>query len=125
PTGAVSMPDEPTCGKGLAASAALPARLSELTAAMAQILEQHMTALDLSDEASRREHDVYGQLVREHRANADALAATARLMLDQGELPMGRHDMARMAAPAMADAFERFVTLETELLQLLEARLEE
>ena len=31
-----------TCGKGLAASAALPTKLAELTAARAEVLERHI-----------------------------------------------------------------------------------
>lgn len=117
------MTDEPTCGQGLAANSALPAKLAELTGSVAEILEGHMNALDLSDDAARREHELYGLLVREHRASATALAATARRMAGARDLPMGRHDMAAMADPEMAAAFERFVRLEEELLQLLQARL--
>lgn len=119
------MTDEPTCGKGLAANAALPAKIAELTAAVAEILERHMKALDMSDENSRREHALYDRLSREHRDSAAALADTAERMASARDLPMGAHDMAVMADPAMGAAFERFVRLEEELLQLLQSRLEE
>ena len=119
------MTDEPTCGKGLAANAALPAKIAELTAAVAEILERHMKALDMSDENSRREHALYDRLSREHRDSAAALADTAERMASARDLPMGAHDMAVMADPAMSAAFERFVRLEEELLQLLQSRLEE
>jgi hypothetical protein len=40
--------DEPrTCGEGLAQRADLPARMSALTAAMAEVLEGHQRTLDL------------------------------------------------------------------------------
>ena len=58
------MTDEPTCGRGLAASAALPGKIAELSAALAEVLERHMKALDLSDEHSRREHALYDRLAR-------------------------------------------------------------
>ena len=119
------MTDQPTCGKGLAASAALPAKIAELTTAVAEILERHMKALDLTDENSRREHALYDRLAREHRDAAAALADTAGRMAAAHDLPMGAHDMAAMADPAMATAFERFVRLEEELHQLLHSRLEE
>lgn len=119
------MTDEPTCGKGLAANAALPAKIAELTAAVAEIFERHMKALDMSDENSRREHALYDRLSREHRDSAAALADTAERMASARDLPMGAHDMAVMADPAMGAAFERFVRLEEELLQLLQSRLEE
>ena len=119
------MDDQPTCGKGLAASSALPAKVAELTAAWAEVLERHMSALDLSDENSRREHALYDRLAREHRDSAAALADIAERMAAARDLPMGGHDMAAMADPAMGAAFERFVRLEEELLQLLQSRLEE
>lgn len=119
------MTDEPTCGKGLAANAALPAKIAELTAAVAEIFERHMKALDMSDENSRREHALYDRLSREHRDSAAALADTAERMASARDLPMGAHDMAVMADPAMGAAFECFVRLEEELLQLLQSRLEE
>jgi hypothetical protein len=119
------MTDEPTCGKGLAASAALPAKIAELTAAVAEVLERHMKALDLNDEHSRREHALYDRLAREHRDAAAALAETAERMTAARDLPMGAHDLAAMADPAMGAAFERFVRLEDELLHLLQSRLDE
>ena len=119
------MTDEPTCGKGLAASAALPAKIAELTAAVAEVLERHMKALDLNDEHSRREHALYDRLAREHRDAAAALAETAERMTAARDLPMGAHDMAAMADPAMGAAFERFVRLEDELVHLLQSRLDE
>jgi hypothetical protein len=39
------------------------------------------------------------------------------------DLPMGRHDEKAMTAPVNAEAFEKFVTLEQELLALLQQRL--
>lgn len=119
------MTDEPTCGRGLAASAALPAKLADLSAAVAEILEGHMKALDLRHEHSRQEHALYDRLAGEHRDAAAALAGTAERMAGARDLPMGPHDMAAMADPAMGAAFERFVRLEEELLQLLQSRLDD
>lgn len=119
------MTDEATCGKGLAASAALPAQIAELIAGVAEVLEQHMKALDLGDENARREHALYDRLAREHRDAAAALADTAARMAAARDLPMGAHDMAAMADPAVSAAFERFVRHEESLLQLLQSRLDE
>lgn len=118
------MEDEPTCGKGLAEHSVLPAKLGELTAAVAEILEVHMTALDLSDENSRKEHDAYRELAKEHRETAVQLQATAERMAGYRDLPMGRHDMEVMASPKAREVFERFVKLEQEILELLQRRLE-
>jgi hypothetical protein len=38
--------DRPTCGEGLAANSILPAKLAELMAAQAEVLERHTRALD-------------------------------------------------------------------------------
>ena len=99
------MTDEPTCGKGLAAHAPLPAAIADLTAAVAGILEQHALALNLADDASLAELDAYLDLVRRHRETAGALHDTSARMAGCRELPMGRHDPDAMAAPGQRDAF--------------------
>ena len=118
--------DQPTCGKGIAANAVLPAKLAELTAATAEVLERHTKALDLTDPAAREELEAYAALVRAHRAIAGELASLAQQMVGYRDLPMGRHDEAVMADPAgQADAFRRFVAAERELLVLLGAKVAE
>ena len=118
--------DRPTCGKGVAANAVLPARLAELMAARAEVLERHTRALDLTDPASRQELDAYTSLVRAHRAIANDLARLARQMAAFRDQPMGRHDLAVMADPSgQAEAFGRFVGIERQLAALLQTKLEE
>ena len=116
---------QPTCGKGLAANAALPAKLAELTAATADVLEQHMKALDARDPNARRELEAYTSLARAHRGIAGDLASVAQQMAGYRDLPMGRHDMTVMTDPkGQTEAFQRFVAVERELLTLLQAKLE-
>jgi hypothetical protein len=115
--------DGPTCGQGLAEHSSLPAGLGELTGAVAAVLEVHTRALDLEDERSRREREVYLRLVERHRRTAAELAATARDMAGQRDLPMGAHDLTVMSSPQAVEAFERVVAAERELLALLQARL--
>jgi hypothetical protein len=117
------MDNQQTCGKGLAAHAPLPAALGELTAAVADVLEGHLPSLDLTDPNSRAEHEAYATLVREHRAAAEQLRATAERMAGYRDLPMGRHDVAALSTPEAAAPFARFVQLEEELVALLQARL--
>jgi hypothetical protein len=114
-----------TCGRGLAEHSALPTKLAELTEAVAVVLELHMKALDLSDPASNKELDAYRQLANEHRDAATKLHSIGKNMAGHRDLPMGRHDPKAMASPAAANAFDRFVKLEEELLDLLERRLEQ
>jgi hypothetical protein len=118
--------DQPTCGKGLAANAVLPAKLAELTAATAEVLERHTKALDVNDTAAREEFDAYAALVRAHRAVASELAKLAQQMAGYRDLPMGRHDEAMMADPAgQAEAFQRFVAIEREILAFLRTQVEQ
>jgi hypothetical protein len=118
------MDDQPTCGKGLAYNAALPAKLGDLTASVADILEHHMKALDLGDPSAAREHGAYRELVQQHRSTAGQLHATAERMASLRDLPMGKHDFQIMASPAAASVFERFVKLEQELVTYLQGRLD-
>jgi hypothetical protein len=119
------MDEQPTCGKGLAETAVLPAKLGELTSAVGEIMEAHIPSLDLTDERSRKEHAVYRRLVEDHRQVGLQLAAIARQMAGARDLPMGRHEEAAIASPAVRRSFQRFVLLEQELLAILERRLEQ
>jgi hypothetical protein len=60
------MEEQPSCGRGLAERSALPDKLGDLVAAVADNLEAHLIALDLTDENARTEHDAYVTLAREH-----------------------------------------------------------
>lgn len=113
------MDDNPTCGKGLAANSALPESTGALMAAMADLLDVHQRALDLTDENARPEHHAYVTLVLELRAVSAQLTATARHMAGYRDLPMGAHDEQRMSSPEAFAAFEHFVRAERVLLSLL------
>ncbi len=119
------MDESPTCGKGLAERSLIPAKLGELIAAVADTLELHMKALDLTDENSRKELDAYAKLAREHHTTATQLTLTAGEMAGYRTLPMGRHDMEAMTDPKAFATFERLVQIERELMAILHARLEE
>jgi hypothetical protein len=115
-----------TCGQGVAANAVLPAKLAELIAVRAEVLERHMKALDLSDPRSQLESEAYAELVASHRTAAASLKNLSEQMASYRDLPMGRHDIAAMSDPkGQMEAFGRFVSLERELLELLRSRLEQ
>ncbi len=117
--------DQPTCGKGLAANAVLPAKLAELLAAQAEVLRRHTQALDLTDVNARSELEAYTKLEQTHRSVAGALASLAEAMTGYRDLPMGRHDMAVMVEPAgQIAAFQQFMAVELELAALLQQKLE-
>ena len=119
------MDEQQTCGRGLAEHSALPARLAEVTEAMASNLQVHMQALELDDEPAREEHAVYLRLAEEQRQAAARLRAVANEMAAARDLPMGRHDAQTMSSPEVGDAFLRFVKAKQELLDLLQAMVEE
>jgi hypothetical protein len=114
------MDDQQTCGRGLAEHSALPARMAEVTEAMASNLQEHLQALELDDEPAREEHAVYLRLAEEQRQAAARLRGVAREMAAARDLPMGRHDEQALTSPVIGDAFRRFVEAKRELLALLE-----
>jgi len=120
----MSTPGQPTCGKGLAENSVLPAKLSELIAAMVENLETHMKALDLTDPNSRTEYDAYDRLAKEHHQIAVQLQSLAARMAGYRDLPMGRHDEKAMTHPRVRAAFEKLVQRKQELLALLEQTAE-
>ncbi len=117
------MDDQPTCGKGLAEHSALHARVSALLDAMAENLELHLTSLDPRDEVSRPEHAAYVELAGQHRELAARVRATGEQMACYRDLPMAHHDEAALGAPAVMEAFERFVARERDLLTMMEERV--
>jgi hypothetical protein len=119
------MVEQPTCGQGLAEHAALPARLAEVTEAIASNLQMHMQALELDDEPARQEHAVYLRLAEEQRQAAARLRAVANEMAAARDLPMGRHDAQTMSSPEVGDAFQHLVTAKQELLALLQGMVEQ
>jgi hypothetical protein len=119
------MADQPTCGQGLAERSALPAKLGGLTASLADNLEAHTEALDLSDKNAKDEHTVYLRLVQQHRAIAAQLDAVGEEMAGYHDLPMGKHDPEAMSSPRVVAAFERYVKGEEELLVLLQELVEQ
>jgi hypothetical protein len=119
------MAEQPTCGNGLAANAVLPARLGEVAAALGAILEAHIPSLDLTDERSRKEREVYQRLAEDCRRTSVQLEAIAQQMAESRGLPMGRHDLTAIGSPDALHSFRTFVQAEQELLTLLQSRLDE
>jgi hypothetical protein len=113
------------CGEGLAEQSELPAAVANVIAAMSDVLELHMTALDLDDDNGRREHGAYRKLATEQREAAAALHATAEHMAGYRDLPPARHDAERLSSPRAAAAFASFVKAEQELRDVLGTRVEQ
>ena len=118
--------DEPrTCGEGLAQRSALPARVSALTAAMAEVLETHQQTLDLTDDNARAERIAYAQLTSDYRRLTSELRETADRMLGYRDLPMARHDAQAMLSPEIRDALANLVERERDLAALLKTWIDE
>jgi hypothetical protein len=109
-----------TCGQGLADNSALPARMAEVTGLLADVLELHLPTLDLTDPLSRREHDVYQDLVGRYRDVAVRMREAAHRMAGFRDLPMGSHDLEKAADPRMAETFAEFIRRKRELRELLQ-----
>jgi hypothetical protein len=112
--------DLPTCGKGLAANSWLPSTLSDLTAALADVLEHHTSALDKNEEAGRQEYDAYENLVKSFRDVSVKLSAFAKEMSGYRDLPMAEHDMSVMNSRRSLEVFENFVQRKQDLRNLLQ-----
>ena len=118
--------DQPrTCGEGLAQRSTLAARMSALTAAMAEVLETHQQTLDLTDDNARAEQIAYQQLANDYRRLTSQLRAIADRMLGYRNLPMARHHAQAMLAPEIRGALARLVERERDLAALLKTWLEE
>jgi hypothetical protein len=118
------MPDQATCGKGLAENAALPAKLAEVIDAVGDNLSEHMTALDPRDPAARIERDAYATLLTKHRDAAVQLRAIAEEMAGYRDLPMAPHYPEVMRDQKLRRAFERLVALEKDLRAYFDDRIE-
>jgi hypothetical protein len=119
------MEEPSTCGQGLASRSILPGKLGGLLAALARVLEAHMTALDPADTDGRKELDAYASLVTAHRDVADRLTGIADQMAGYRALPMAAHDEAAMSDTVARKAFEHFVHREQELAAMLQRLLRE
>jgi hypothetical protein len=86
---------------------------------MAENLDAHQDALDVTDQNSRKELQAYVKLTEEFRCIASQLTATAGHMAGYRDLPMGRHDPRAMASPKVVEAFKKLVRVEQDLLTVV------
>jgi hypothetical protein len=118
------MNQEQTCGKGLAERSALPTKLAELSAAMAEILALHQRSLDLTDANARKELHAYVRVDEEFRIVSSLLKLTAATMAGYRDLPMARHDVRMLASAENSETFARFLKVEQEVWELLRGAIE-
>lgn len=104
-----------TCGEGLSANAVVPEKLGIFIGAMAELLQNHMRALDRSDPNARLEREAYEELVKQQRAIASSLSALAAAMRAYRNLPAAPHDEGVLADQRSAEVFTAFLGAEEEL----------
>jgi hypothetical protein len=114
-----------TCGQGLAANAALPESLADLLRTLADLLENHIRALNSQEENGRLERDAYVHLVKEQRAIAAHLGSLAMAMRGYRDLPIAGHDMAALSDSESREVFASYVRAEEGLRTLIQERVEE
>ena len=114
-----------TCGQGLAERSTLPAKLSALSAAMADNLEKRQRTLDFTDHNARAENDAYDAVARALRNAATELQAIADRMASYSALPMPRHDQRAATSADIRDAFALFVEREVDLSVLLSSLIQQ
>jgi hypothetical protein len=114
------MEEQLTCGKGLAEHSVLPGRIGEVIGGLAENLELHTRALDVSEDAGRAEHEAYAGLAGRYRRIAEELRSASEEMAGYRDLPPAPHDLESMRSPELGEAFTRFLEAERELVAALE-----
>jgi hypothetical protein len=117
--------DEPTCGKGVAGNAVLPEKVAVAMRATADVLENHIRALDAGEANGKAEEDAYRRLISLQRSVAAQLDALAAMMRGYRGLHLASHDMDVIGDARSVEVFGVLVEREQDLLALLQARVAE
>jgi hypothetical protein len=117
--------EQPTCGKGLAAHAALPEKLGALLAAMAELLENHTRSLPLEDANALLEREAYDRLSKDQHVVAASLKALAAAMRSYHGLPIASHDESTLTDQRSLHVFDSFIRAEEGVLVLLQRSVDE
>jgi ribosomal protein S12 methylthiotransferase accessory factor YcaO len=115
--------EQQTCGKGLAANAALPERIGALMQAMAELLQNHTRSLNLSDANAALERNAYDVLIQAQRDIASRLDALAATMRSYRDLPIGKHDERALTDQTSLDVFGSFIRAEQNVVSLLQQNI--
>jgi hypothetical protein len=100
--------------------------MAALVTATADVLTQHMSALDEHDSDARAERVAYGALVAAHRDVAERLEALARQLESNRDLPPAPHTEEVMRDPSgQAAAFDRYLMEQRKLAELLNTTITE
>lgn len=119
------MPEEPTCGQGLAQHAELPSLMGELMGSVADNLSAHLAGLVSSDENSQHEKQVYVHLAARLREVGAMLHAIGTEMAGHQHMPMGEHDLQALSSAEALDALNRMTRVEAQLVARVQEQLTE
>ena len=119
------MPEESTCGQGLAQHAELPLLMGELMDSVADNLSAHLPGLVPSDENSQQEKQVYEHLAARLREAGAMLHAISTEMAGYQDMPMGEHDLQALSSGDAIDALNRMTRVEAQLVARVQELLTE
>jgi hypothetical protein len=119
------MPEERTCGHGLAQHAELPLLMGELMGSVADNLSAHLPGLVTSDENSQHEKHVYEHLAARLRQAEAMLHAIGTEMAGHQDMPMGEHDLQALSSGEAIDALNRMTRVEAQLGARVQEQLTE
>ena len=119
------MADATTCGEGLAQFAGVPIALAELSTALSDMLEHHVSALGPDDQQALPERDAYFDLTHRYRAIADQLFSVGQAMSSYRRIPECRLKPEVMMSQTSLERFRAFIEGEQKLADVLLTRLRE
>jgi hypothetical protein len=112
--------EQPTCGQMISGMAAIPAKLSEGAAGVADMMEAH-AALMGKDKDSAVEVKGMRGIAKTHRAISASLAKASEEMKKAASWPAAPHDMAKMSAdPKLAEASKKMIEVHKELIAMFQ-----
>jgi uncharacterized protein YndB with AHSA1/START domain len=117
--------EQATCGKGLAAHAALPEQLGALLSAMGQLLENHTRSLPIENANAMLEREAYDRLIKDQHVVATSLKELAAVMRSYRGLPIAPHDASVLADQRSLHVFDSFIQAEEDVLALLQRSVDE
>ena len=116
---------EPTCGQMISGMAAIPAKLSEGAATVADMWEAH-AALMGKDEDSVAEAKGLRAIAKTHKQIAASLMKASEEMKKASSWAGAPHDMAKMMSdPKLAEASKKMVEIHKEIIAMFQKSLAE
>ena len=111
---------EPTCGQMISSMAAIPAKLSEGAATVADMWEAH-AALMGKDKDSVAEAKGLRAVAKTHKQIAARLLKASEEMKKAASWPAAPHDMAKMSSdPKLAETSKKVIEVHKEIIAMFQ-----